>query len=516
MTVATRREATETVRALRSAPAGYIAAAGGLAKLQKHVRRLRTRGGCAQTLADIASAAGAVSEIAAADRRCPPAAALLAMVATPSCGPRRLRGTLSWAAPSADAFNAVTDPAVCGRLMRRLAERRFSLREAITSNPSCPTALLVALTSAEDDHTKLGVAAHASCPAVGLAALSFDPACDDMAGSIAENEACPRPLLTQIVAAHSLHGSSCEISEMVAGNPNCAPDLVERFARHSDWAVRCGAASNPACDPSVLEMLAGDDSESVRSTVARNPSCGVGLAQQLAADPNWEVRQAAAANPDCAPALAEQLAADQNFDVRASVASNPNCEPEILRTLAADLHRAPRRQTAANPNCDPGTVERLARDDAFDVRATIAWRPDLTQSLAEQLAADPERRVRNSLARNPICGPALAEQLAVDSDWKTRASVARNHNCAPAVLDKLAHDTRPAVVETVAENPSCWSHTLEHIAVASRSAVRTSVAVNPACPPQLLQNLATDVDVWTRRAAQTAAAKRQALTAVRL
>ena len=108
---------------------------------------------------------------------------------------------------------------------------------------------------------------------------------------VAANPACDPGLLERLA-------ENDNTVPVVAANPNSDPLLLQTLTRHHNLDVRIAAASNPSTPPEALDALIRHDTEraawKVRAVVAANPACSSQSLQRLARDPSQAVQTALA------------------------------------------------------------------------------------------------------------------------------------------------------------------------------------------------------------------------------
>ena len=138
---------------------------------------------------------------------------------------------------------------------------------------------------------------------------------------------CP-PLLVALAAADPDREMRCRSAQ----HPRCPPGLLQQLAASDAWQVRLRVVLNPVCPPLALRRLATDTDPRIRERVAAHPALPSGALAGLAADGCPEVRMSYLRRADCPEEIAETLATDPVRVVRQTVARHM---PEAARRSAA-------------------------------------------------------------------------------------------------------------------------------------------------------------------------------------
>jgi hypothetical protein len=131
--------------------------------------------------------------------------------------------------------------------------------------------------------------------------------------------------------SHPHHGVNSQLSRRV-GNPNCSPLALEIVSRRaSTRSVLCRVAAHPNSSANTLRALARINDEPVLGVLAGNPNCPPDVFELLAqSSMRWQL----VGNPSCPPELLAQLLGDHDPIVRREALRNPNLPSEYRQ-----LHR---------------------------------------------------------------------------------------------------------------------------------------------------------------------------------
>jgi len=81
---------------------------------------------------------------------------------------------------------------------------------------------------------------------------------EDVREAVASNPNCPTSVMEKLA-----QDEEYSVRRGVVRNPNCPTSVMEKLAQDEDWSVRDEVPSNPNCPTSVLEKLANDEDSNV-------------------------------------------------------------------------------------------------------------------------------------------------------------------------------------------------------------------------------------------------------------
>ena len=283
------------VRTARNAGLDTVAAAhdSTVDVLRSGLRRLDTRGGCADTIVGAVKAAPFYGD---GSNAAPPHETTAKLVSQhPGCPPG-IRRCGDWPPPgptrrwgTAALRTAATDP-------------NPNTRFAAHADPDVPPILLEIAARDPQPMVRLAAASHRWCSPTAAVRAAAD---------------------TDVFVRKGLAQGS--------GNRM----LLDMLARDRAGIVRDRAVNNPNISAATLRHTAGDIDSVVRASTAAHPNCEPATIAELATDPDPDVRRHSAYNQRCTQQTLRALATDPDPDVRAAVAMHPDCAPRTLIKLVA-------------------------------------------------------------------------------------------------------------------------------------------------------------------------------------
>ena len=238
--------------------------------------------------------------------------------------------------------------------------------------------------------------------------------------------------------------------------------LVHLAIRHPNPIVRAFIADQEGREPAKLRpLLAQDIDESVRMTVAK-----------FILRRRWETGVYGGAHP---------------------------LEEQSLQILAQDASQAIRLYLANHKATPSSVIETLANGSSIDVLLAIAHQLGTKESLA-RLALHPSEKVRLAAVANHRVTSEILSRLVNDSSQKVRLAVASHNSTAEGSLLTLASDTALTVRLAVIANRNITALVLTHLANDSSEKVRLTVASHRSTAEGSLLTLASDTALTVRLA----------------
>lgn len=332
-------------------------------------------------------------------------------------------------------------------LMRLARDPAPSVRTAITLNPACPLSLLEALAEDAEVCVRAAVALSPGCPEplretlidVLVPAATSNYGLSRQLAELAQLAETSAALLTRLADAEDQH-----VRITVARHESCPTSLLERLSRDPERNVRCAVAANPRIPAPVLTELARDADYFVRWEVALHRPVPAdllpalrALLNQLASDESHYVRASVASHPDCPVATLRQLAGDPEEDVRREVAVHPHCPVDVRDLLAQQGNCFAQARQASDAACARGSLALFAQSGDDFVRRAVAGNRAAPADLLDLLSADHDEWVRREVAENPQTPTSALARLADDPDLLVRRSVAQHPACPPDLSESI-------------------------------------------------------------------------------
>ena len=210
----------------------------------------------------------------------------------------------------------------------------------------------------------------------------------------------------------------------VAGDPNAAPEELDKLSRHEDTVIRACVAFNRSTSKKTLENLVNDKEEHVILSLAKNPSISPKTILKLEKLNLPKMDRWLAANPGTLPDALIKYSKDKNKRVRAAVAGNIATPLNVLLDLAGDpdaavtaalLGHGSRFTPGQVGSVQPSTpievlVKLLNKEDAY-TKGSAAWRlakiPDTPLDILLQIyrSEDPlllNKQYKEAIEQNPV------------------------------------------------------------------------------------------------------------------
>lgn len=344
-------------------------------------------------------------------------------------------------------------------LLERLSQDRVILvREAVASNPSCPSALLARLLGATQPGVRAAAVRNRGVSTENLVAMAADP--------------------------------SSEVRFAVCGSPRTPRSVLEILARDSAAMVRKLAArrlqelADPALDPETLaedlEAIARDARDGVKAKLAGNPSTPLHLLSEYAELGRPAIAEALCRNPAVPSALLVRAYAIRLNAIGPKVAtgilSDKDCPTEIAALVAARAWRdrvlgiASRDMVAALTTVSDAELLQMSADDCSRIFASpsgceFARRCNpsghdvlsIPADMAPSLAGSTLRSARLLGLQHPNTPIELLIKRSKSTDWVERLALARNPTLPPNLVIKLQQDPHKIVAAQAKKTASVKS-----------------------------------------------------------
>ena len=271
-----------------------------------------------------------------------------------------------------------------------------------------------------------------------------------------------------------------------------ADEILEAFARSTNWEIRQAVAMHEGTHPSLIKKLARDTDSDVRqavidrrlpsewrylddnqrSTKLSKNSATLEVLDILSGSSNWRVRQAVASNAKASDKLLKELARDSDFDV-ASAAR----EALLLRRLPIEWRMLDTTQMinkVKNGKATDEALEALALSTTQEIRKAVAsslTTPiELLRTLSEDADNDVKRIAKESMIRRQLpkdwmnlgdleivdrlhrqlASQEVLETLAMSESQYLRDAVASNANATIPILLAMKEDSStPARIQNL-------------------------------------------------------------------
>ena len=327
----------------------------------------------------------------------PALVAKAATLAATQAAPMYARHDAAWCATSDDyhvrahaAIMVGCSPAMAVRLAD---DSEYEVRLAAIAHRSAAAHRLRSYAQHRSAPTRRAVAAHPATPTSTLHGFAHDPDFE-VHIAVANNPRSSGALLRTIATiTHRFAGPNSAVLAAVAANLSCPSDVLEDLCQDSRVVVQAAAAANPRCSPGSLRALAKVralaevfGSDTVTDAVASNRSCPPELLRWIFEHSTESSQNLALANPSCPADLLSAAASGVVTNRRAAAATNPACDPATLEhMIASDLTDVAER-AAGNPNCPTGALARAASNTRNEVRVAAL------RSLAARFASLRQQR----------------------------------------------------------------------------------------------------------------------------
>lgn len=291
----------------------------------------------------------------------------------------------------------------------------------------------------EDAESLLALSKNPSATAEVLACLSARMADDELGvalnKNIAQNDSASADLLARIYERSDLHTQAA-----IIGHVNCPDALIAEAMTSDDLLIMRTLARDARISSDVLLKYAKSDDAAVRCGVAANAKTPVTVIGDLVSDQSEMVRREIASRNDLLPVHIVKLLVDADVWVRQRLARNAIAPLPVLRAFAADVHADVRRAVARNSQCPLELLEVLATDSNAWVRAAVAYQHHSPQELLLELAADEDVDVLSGVANNPNTPQQVLEKLVASSEADVRRGVILNKAATRKTLLPLLED----------------------------------------------------------------------------
>ena len=290
--------------------------------------------------------------------------------------------------------------------------------------------------------------------------------------------------------------------------------LVHLAIRHPNPIVRAFIADQEGREPAKLRpLLAQDIDESVRMTVAkfilrRRWETGVyggahPLEEQslqiLAEDSSQAIRLYLANHEATPSSVIETLANSSSIDVLLAIAHQLGTKESLAR-LSLHPSEKVRLAAVANRRVTSEILSRLVNDSSPKVRRAVASNSSTSIDSLISLTSDSVLKVRLAVGANYYITALVLNHLVKDSSEKVRLAVASHSSTAEGSLLTLASDTALAVRLAVIANHHTTALILNHLAKDSSEKVRLAVASHRSTAKGSLLTLASDAALAVRLA----------------
>ncbi len=283
----------------------------------------------------------------------------------------------------------------------------------------------------------------------------------------------------------------------------CAPDVLAKRSRSTEWVERMAVARNSNTPPNVIEFLRKDP----HRLVARKAEATSAIKAQAAERQSQLLRSATDESADSAliSEAAQRLRKKHHVDARLFGSSWSRWLAPGQWLMALDADRQGRLESVLPEDVKeamadfwldssapgdgisgigvPGVLARLARRSRRrEVQQRLAANRHTPLETLQRLASSTEWPLRYRVAGNPAASGEILAKLAADPDLYVRGGVAGNPATPADTLTKLSGDAAADVRRKVAANPATPADALARLVVDPESDVRLEVAKNPVTP----------------------------------
>ncbi|MEN5158684.1 AAA family ATPase [Achromobacter spanius] len=376
---------------------------------------------------------------------------------------------------------------------------KFKLKPASASD-GLSVAQMIKMAEDPNAMRRRVVALDPDCPDDLLERLANDEEFD-IRKAVYQNPNCPERLLTRrINIQEKKDGFDLELLHLACVHPHAPHDLLaSQFNRLSLTTEQKRLLATRSDHEALHEHLLDDADPAVLGNLARNQSLSSITQKRLAAHTQWEIREHLAANESLHPDAQELLARDGHYQVRETLARLNSLTEAVQLALTKDDDIDVRIQLALRSHSEllPETVQReLARNDV-EVRRTLAENESLGVEIQQMLAQDPNENVRRRLARHANLASSVMQLLAVDTE-SVQEELARNGHLGALLQTKLSVNNSEDVRAALAANAQLLIEVQHSLARDSSAEVRRQLASNDGIAEEILEVLMRDGDEMVR------------------
>ncbi|MNU80891.1 ATP-dependent zinc metalloprotease FtsH [compost metagenome] len=353
------------------------------------------------------------------------------------------------------------------------------------------------------------VARDPDCPDDLLEKLAQDPEFD-IRKAVYQNPNCPERLLTlRINILEDQPDFDLELLHLACVHAHAPHDLLaSQFDRlkltTSHKLLLTGRSSHDA----LHDRLLAEKDRAIHKGLARNQSLSLAAQKRLATDTSLEVRERLAANETLHPDIQELLSRDGDFQVREALARLKSLTEAVQLAVAKDDNVDVRIELAQRGNSAflPETVQLVLAKDELEVRRALARAEGLAVSAQQILAQDPKEDVRRDLALHPNLASTILQLLAADTA-SVQEELAGNRHLGATLQMKLSESEVEDVRGSLADNPQLCVEVQARLARDASATVRGKLAGNRAAADATLEILMCDgnddVREWLLRGRNT-------------
>lgn len=273
----------------------------------------------------------------------------------------------------------------------------------VVAQYGAPPDVLAQLALDPDAFVRVAAAANSDCPSEALATLANDHSeieYDDGGGfsireAVSSNPSTPCAVL-EVLAQDEL----CEV--LIAGNPSTPVATLEILSESPNVETRANVARNRNTAVHVLRILADDPSESVRAST-KHFSGSYATHHASADDDSDRAKLARAESNELTEQqrhalLLELVTKSHDTDVRSEIAQLRDCPEDVMLALASDSVTDVRLALSENPWLPERVMLTLCDDDNEDIRVSLTMHDSITPQVRERLLRDSSDWVREMAA----------------------------------------------------------------------------------------------------------------------
>lgn len=297
---------------------------------------------------------------------------------------------------------------------------------------------------------------------------------------------------------------SIEVEDFVVAadaikNPDCAPELLARFANTADSSILALIVAHVNCPVAVLvRQLENPINQLVLTAACLNPSAPQDKIFLHLDELDWATKLRIAKN-STHPKLQQKLAMLKNQFIDFELALREPSDARVLDILSSTENLSAKLELVKNPNISVFAQKNILHNSNRAIQLELAKNKNVDKSLFKVLPSEEAKQIAiaktedysdcQDLAENPFCSPVVQLTLARSVGYK-RDTLAKNPCCTEDVQLFLLDASEREFSYTLAKNPN------------ASKIVQAKISEHPFSFSSLAENLNLDVEIQIKMAKQ--------------
>ena len=295
---------------------------------------------------------------------------------------------------------------------------------------------------------------------------------------------------------------SIEVEDFVVAadaikNPDCAPELLARFANTADSSVLALIVAHVNCPVAVLvRQLENPINQLVLTAACLNPSAPQDKILLHLDELDWSTKLRIAKN-STHPKVQEKLAMLKNQFIDFELALREPLDARVLDILSSTENQSAKLELAKNTNISVFAQKNILHNSNRATQLALAKNKSVDKTIFKVLPNEEAKQIASAktedyldcqnLAENPFCSPAAQLILAKGSVDYVRETLAENPCCTEEVQLFILSGSENNFISSIGNNLA------ENLSVSKK--VQAKIKENWLLSSTLAANLNLDVEI---------------------